>query len=82
MDDDQIKKMGALAAKVSKAVIDSGLTWDEGIAGLGVASKAIALQAAREGAGSNEECVARAQKRFQQGMDKAPAVLKHWLRPA
>ena len=80
MNDDQIHKMGDLAAKIAKAVIDSGLTWDDGIAGLGVAAKAIALQASKEGAGLTEECVAQAERRFQQGMDNAPAVLKHWLK--
>lgn len=49
MNDDRIHKMGDLAAKVAKAVIDSGLTWDEGIAGLAVAAKAIAIKASMEG---------------------------------
>lgn len=77
MNDDRMNKMGDLAAKVAKAVIDSGLTWDEGIAGLGVAAKAIAIKASMEGAGQRNECVMRAQGCFQQGMDKAPVVLKH-----
>lgn len=80
MSSDQIHKLGDLAAKVARAVIDSGLTWDEGIAGLGVAAKAIALQASKEGAGSRDECVARAQGRFQEGMEQAPTVLKHWVK--
>lgn len=77
MNDDRMHKMGDLAAKVAKAVIDSGLTWDEGIAGLGVAAKAIAIKASMEGAGPQDECITRAQSRFQQGMNKAPAVFKH-----
>lgn len=80
MNSDEIHKMGDLAAKVARAVIESGLTWDEGIAGLGVAAKAIALQASKEGAGSKDECVARAHGRFQQGLEKAPTVLKHWIK--
>lgn len=77
MDDYRILKMGDLAANVAKAVIDSGLTWDEGIAGLGVAAKAIAIKASMEGAGPQDECITRAQSCFQQGMDKAAIVLKH-----
>lgn len=77
MDDYRILKMGDLAANVAKAVIDSGLTWDEGIAGLGVAAKAIAIKASMEGAGPQDECITRAQGCFQQGMDKAAIVLKH-----
>lgn len=77
MNDDRIHKMGELVTKVTKAVIDSGLTWDEGIAGLGVAAKAIAIKASMEGAGQQDQCITRAQGRFQQGMDKAPAILKH-----
>lgn len=80
MDNDTIHKMGSLSAKVAKAVMESGLTWDEGIAALGVATKAIALQASREGAGLSSDCVARAHTSFQQGMDKAPDEIKRWLK--
>lgn len=77
MNDDRLLKMRDLAAKVTKAVIDSGLTWDEGFASHGVAAKAIAVKASMEGAGPQDNCITRTQSRFQQGMDKAPVVLKH-----
>ncbi|WP_298150634.1 hypothetical protein [Flavobacterium sp.] len=55
--------------------MDSGLCWDEAVAALGVASKALALKASAEGDGTQVDCVAHASKRFSDGMKQDVDVL-------
>lgn len=56
--------MGALASKVIQAAMASGLSWDESVAALGLATKALADGAAKDGDGTVADCHAHAQKRF------------------
>jgi alkylation response protein AidB-like acyl-CoA dehydrogenase len=75
-----IDKLGALAAHVVEEALASGLTWDQAITAFGVATKAIAAQAASQGNGTLEQCTAHAQQRLQVGMEQSADVLKAWLR--
>lgn len=56
--------IGALAAKAMQAALTSGLTWDESVAAFGLASKALADGAAKEGDGTVGDCHSHAKKRF------------------
>lgn len=67
------------AAEAVKAALASGLSWDESIAAFGVASKALSVRASQAGDGSQADCVAHAQRRFQQGIDQTASVLKTLL---
>lgn len=58
------QNMGALASKVIQAARASGLSWDESVAALGLASKALADGAAKDGDGTITDCHAHAKKRF------------------
>jgi hypothetical protein len=79
-DDALIDKLGALAAQVVEEALASGLTWDQAITAFGIASKAIAAQAAAQGNGTLEQCTAHAQERLNIGMEQSADVLKAWLR--
>ncbi|OJW46189.1 MAG: hypothetical protein BGO63_03725 [Candidatus Accumulibacter sp. 66-26] len=59
--------IGALASKVLQSAMASGLSWDESVAAFGLAAKALADGAAKEGDGSSADCQAHAQKRFTEG---------------
>jgi hypothetical protein len=45
----------------------SGLTWDEAVAAFGVAAQATAVAASTAGDGTQEECIAHARKRLEEG---------------
>jgi phage-related baseplate assembly protein len=64
-----------MAADAVKLAMASGLSWDESVAALGVAAKALAVKAATEGDGSQLECIAHANKRFIEGMQQDVEVL-------
>ena len=53
-DGDRLDKIASLSAKITKAVLNSGLTWDEGIAAFGEAAKAIALKLPRKARGRRQ----------------------------
>ena len=78
-DDALIDKLGALAARAVEDALASGLDWDQAITAFGVASKAIAAQAASQGNGTLEQCTAHAHERLRMGMEQGPDVLKAWL---
>ncbi len=69
------QKIGAMAAETVKLALASGLSWDEAVAALGVASKALAVQASKQGDGAQADCVAHAAKRFTEGMKQDMDVL-------
>jgi hypothetical protein len=75
-----IDKLGALAAHVVEEALASGLSWDQAITAFGIASKAIAAQAATQGNGTLEQCTAHARERLKIGMEQSADVLKAWLR--
>jgi len=75
-----IDKLGALAAHVVEEALASGLSWDQAITAFGIASKAIAAQAATQGVGTLDQCTQQAQERLKVGMEQGPEVLKAWLR--
>lgn len=75
-----IDKLGALAAHVVEEALASGLSWDQAITAFGIASKAIAAQAATQGVGTLDQCTQHAQERLKVGMEQGPEVLKAWLR--
>lgn len=78
--DDKIKRLGALSGKFVAEIVASGLTWQEGIAALGVTAQIVAIQASKEGAGAQDKCVAVARTQLEQGMSKAGAIVKHSLK--
>ncbi len=63
----KLQQIGALASKALQEAMKSGLTWDESVAAFGMAAKALADQAGREGDGKPEDCHAHAKKRFEEG---------------
>ena len=72
--------IGKLAGLVIQNAMESGLSWDESIASLGVAAKALASKAHIEGCGSVEDCHELASMRFNQGFDQQveiKAMIKH-----
>ncbi len=71
-----VHKLGGLAARVVEDALASGLTWDQAILALGVAGKANAANAASQGSGTPEECLARAERRLKEGMDRSADILK------
>lgn len=79
MDNSRVDRLGALAAHVVEHALASGLSWEEAIVAFGIAAKAIAAQAAVQGTGTMEACVAHAANRLQFGMDQGPDVLKAYL---
>jgi len=80
MENTRADRLGALAAHVIEQALASSLSWDEAIIAFGIAAKAIAAQAAVEGTGNLDACVAHAANRLQYGMDQGPDVLKAYLR--
>lgn len=56
--------LGGYVSLVMAEGMKSGLTWDETVAGLGLAAKALADGAARDGDGDHANCHAHARKRF------------------
>jgi hypothetical protein len=74
-----IDKLGALAAHAVEEALASGLSWDQAITAFGIASKAIAAQAASQGNGTLEQCTLHAQERLKFGMEQSADVLKAWL---
>lgn len=74
-----VQKLGGLAARAVEDALASGLSWDQAILAFGVASKAIAANAASQGSGTPEECAARAERRLKEGMDRSADVLKAYL---
>lgn len=66
------EKIGVFAAKVIQDSMSSGLSWDESIAAFGLAAKALADSAEREGDWS--DCCDHAMKRFNEGFSQ-PARL-------
>jgi hypothetical protein len=79
MDTSRTDRLGALAAHVVEHALASGLTWDEAIIAFGIAAKAIAAQAAVQGSGTLDDCVAHARSRLDYGMDQGADVLKAYL---
>ena len=65
-----------------RLALASGLSWDQAITAFGIASKAIAAQAASQGNGTLEQCTAHARQRLAFGMEQGSDVLKAWLRRA
>lgn len=65
---DKQQQITALAAQLVQFAMASGLTWDETIGAFGLAAKALADGASREGDGPLYDCVAHAQKRFAEGI--------------
>lgn len=63
----KLQQIGTLASKSLQEAMKSGLTWDEAVAAFGIAAKALADQAAKEGDGKPEDCHAHAKKRFEEG---------------
>lgn len=78
-DNGRVDKLGILAARVVEEALASGLSWDETIVAFGIASKAIAVNAATQGNGTPEECIAHAQGRLQFGMEHSAEVLRALL---
>lgn len=78
-DHGRVDQLGILAARVVEEALASGLSWDEAIVAFGIASKAIAVNAATRGSGTPEECVAHAQGRLQFGMEHSTEVLRALL---
>jgi len=58
------QKMGLLANKLVQVIMESGLSWDESVAALGLAAKALAATASVNGDGCTADCVAHARRRF------------------
>lgn len=69
------QEIGALAAKLMQSGMESGLTWDETVAAFGVAAKALAGSAHRDGDGALEDCQDHARKRFEQGFAQEVQVV-------
>lgn len=61
------QEIAAFAAQVMQAAMRSGLMWDEAVAGLGLAAKAMADGAASQGDGSLDNCIVHARKRLDEG---------------
>lgn len=78
-DNGRVDKLGLLAARVVEEALASGLSWDEAITAFGVASRALAANAATKGNGTPEECIAHAQGRLQFGMEHSSEVLRALL---
>lgn len=57
-------KIGELAGKLIREAMESGLTWDESVAAIGLAAKALSTGATKEGDGTPESCQAHAKKRL------------------
>ena len=74
-----VQKLGGLAARAVEDALASGLSWDQAILAFGVASKAIAANAASQGGGTPDEYAARAERRLIEGMDRSADVLKAYL---
>ena len=72
-------KIGTTAAAAITLAMDSGLTWDEAVAALGVACKALAKKASNRGDGSEADCESHALKRFNQGFEQDVDVLSRNL---
>lgn len=68
------EKCGRLADKVFVEMANSGLTWDEAVAALGIAAKATSKNAAMSGDGTPEDCLAHAKKRFEEGLAQNVSV--------
>jgi len=66
-------EIGEFAARLVLESVQSGLSWDEVVAGFGVASKALADLAAQNGDGG--DCHTHARKRFDQGFDQTTIVI-------
>lgn len=68
-------QVGKLASEIIQAAMASGLSWDETVAAMGVASKALVVEAQQDGDGSFEDRLAHAQKRFAEGLSQNARVV-------
>ncbi|CAB3754897.1 hypothetical protein [Paraburkholderia humisilvae] len=68
-------KIGLFVDQLVQQAMNSGLTWDEAVAGFGLAAKATAVAAAQAGDGSAENCEAHARKRFEEGFAQNVSVI-------
>ncbi len=57
-------EIGTVSAALVRIAMASDLTWDESVAAMGLACKALSIAAAKEGDGTPESCLALARKRF------------------
>lgn len=73
MDKEKQIEIGEFAARLVLESVQSGLSWDEVVAGFGVASKALADLASQNGDGG--DCHTHARKRFDQGFDQTTIVI-------
>jgi len=69
------EKIGDLAASVMLLAQNSGLSWDEVVAALGLVSNGLAVAASSEGGGSREECLELARKRLEEAMRQEVQVI-------
>ncbi len=72
---DRQQKMHDFANLVSQNAISSGLSWDEAVMALGIASKAIAQIAAQGGDQHPDSCEPLARKRLDQGFAQQVQVV-------
>lgn len=68
MSSDLKQRLGELATQFVRIAMNSGATWDEAVAAMGLASKALSDTAAKNGDGTLDDCAAHAHKRFGEGM--------------
>lgn len=69
------QNIGNLARQIIETAMASGLTWDEAIAAMGVASKALAITATSNGDGPAGDCQVHAQKRFTEGFSQEVQIV-------
>lgn len=74
MAEHQTQQIGNLVRDFVKAAMNSGFTWDESIAAMGVASKFLAEGAVQNGGGTLNDCVEHAAKRFREGLSQQVTV--------
>lgn len=82
MTEEKLKLLGVLVSKVVNETMDSGLTWDESVAALGISSKALADSAWRKGDGTQEDCRCHAFNRLTQGFGQDVVLNGSFIDPA
>jgi len=78
-------EIGTVSSALIRIAMASDLTWDESVAAMGLACKALANAAAQEGDGTIEKCLALARKRFDEAFSQnvqidvvaQPNITKH-----
>lgn len=76
MNKELVEKMAFMAGDLVRKAMEVGLSWDEAVASMGLASRMLAQIASLNGVGTPTECEKHATKRFSEGFSQHVMLVK------